>query len=88
MRVAGRILWRGRRRRGARLWHGAHDAKLGPHEPALPHVRLRDPGDIGTLTEEMRMSGTSDYRGYQWPRHMEDEDEGHPIPLVMKRLTR
>ncbi|KAF9818855.1 hypothetical protein IEO21_02511 [Rhodonia placenta] len=63
----------------ARLWHGAHDAKLGPHEPALPHVRLRDPGDIGTLTEEMRMSGTSDYRGYQWPRHMEDEDEGHPM---------
>ncbi|OSX64397.1 glycosyltransferase family 3 protein [Postia placenta MAD-698-R-SB12] len=67
------------RRRGARLWHGAHDAKLGPHEPALPHVRLRDPSDIGTLTEEMRMSGTSNYRSYQWPRHMEDEDEGHPM---------
>lgn len=57
-------------------------------KPALLHVWLRDPGDIGMLTEEMQMSGMSDYRGYQWPRHMEDEDEGHPIRLVMKRFTR
>ncbi|KAF9819264.1 hypothetical protein IEO21_02303 [Rhodonia placenta] len=59
--------------------------------PASPRFRMSGiatPGDIGTLTEEMQALGTSDYRGYQWPGHMEDEDEGYPFPLVMKVRSR
>ena len=28
---------------------------------------------------QMQALGTSDYRGYQWPQHQDEEDEGYPL---------
>ncbi|KZP10741.1 glycosyltransferase family 3 protein [Athelia psychrophila] len=64
--------------------------------PASPRFRpqvmsgMATPGDMGTLTEEMKGLDTSDYRGqgYAWPSGGEDEEDGYPFPLVMKVRSR
>jgi len=66
--------------------------KLAISTPASPRFKMTGfatPGDIGTLTEEMQMLTTSDYRGGpQWPHSQEDEDDNYPFPLVMKVRSR
>ncbi|KAH7923581.1 glycogen synthase [Leucogyrophana mollusca] len=57
--------------------------------PASPRLRgTATPGDMGTLTEEMQALETSDYRGYNWPRSAEEEEDSYPFPLVMKVRSR
>jgi len=57
--------------------------------PASPRLRgSATPGDLGTLTEEMQSLNTSDYRGYNWPRSSEEEDDSYPFPLVLKVRSR
>ncbi|GAA6026364.1 hypothetical protein JCM8202_001779 [Rhodotorula sphaerocarpa] len=61
--------------------------------PASPRWQsgLMTPGDIGTLTEEMQSLGTSDYAGAAtWESLIrkgdkEEEDDGYPFPLVLKK---
>ncbi|KIK98393.1 glycosyltransferase family 3 protein [Paxillus rubicundulus Ve08.2h10] len=73
-------------------WFGGGVERFLPvSAPASPRLRmsgLATPGDMGTLTEEMQRLNTSDYRGYNWPRSAEDEDDGYPFPLVMKVRSR
>ncbi|KAF8840431.1 glycogen synthase [Paxillus ammoniavirescens] len=73
-------------------WFGGGIERFLPMSaPASPRLRmsgLATPGDMGTLTEEMQRLNTSDYRGYNWPRSAEDEDDGYPFPLVMKVRSR
>jgi len=60
----------------------------GMSMPASPRLRgAATPGDIGTLTEDMQALSTSDYRGYGWAGHV-DEEDSYPFPLVMKVRSR
>ncbi|KAH7886647.1 glycosyltransferase family 3 protein [Phlebopus sp. FC_14] len=59
-----------------------------PASPRLRMTGMATPGDMGTLTEEMQRLNTSDYRGFDWPRGTEDEEDGYPFPLVMKVRSR
>jgi glycogen(starch) synthase len=66
--------------------------RMMPSMPASPRFRptgMATPGDLGTLTEEMKGLDTSDYRGqngYSWPGN--EEEDGYPFPLVMKVRSR
>jgi len=68
--------------------------RMMPSMPGSPRFRptgTATPGDLGTLTEEMKALDTSDYRGqngYNWPGTKEDEEDGYPFPLVMKVRSR
>ncbi|KAF5348252.1 hypothetical protein D9756_010521 [Leucocoprinus leucothites] len=71
-----------------------HEARMmgvfgaGMSMPASPRLRgAATPGDIGTLTEDMQALATSDYRGYGWGGHV-DEEDSYPFPLVMKVRSR
>ncbi|KZV65647.1 glycosyltransferase family 3 protein [Peniophora sp. CONT] len=59
-----------------------------PGSPRFRSDALKTPGDMGTLTEEMQGLNTSDYRGYQWPNHQEDDEDSYPFPLIMKVRSR
>ncbi|EKM77259.1 hypothetical protein AGABI1DRAFT_77702 [Agaricus bisporus var. burnettii JB137-S8] len=73
--------------------HGGGGRRVGMYAsagsvPASPRMRgAITPGDIGTLTEDMQGLGTSDYRGYGWADHV-DEDDTYPFPLAMKVRSR
>ncbi|CAO1630638.1 unnamed protein product [Jaminaea pallidilutea] len=69
-------------------------SKVPPPASMPGSPRVRTPGDLGTLTEDMQGLGTNDYRGSSafWQaigKGTEDEDdEVFKFPLVMKQRKR
>ncbi|CAO1630663.1 unnamed protein product [Sympodiomycopsis kandeliae] len=70
----------------------SHGGKVPPPASIPGSPRVRTPGDLGTLTEDMQGLGTNDYRGSSFWKAIsaneEDEDEAYKFPLVMKQRHR